>query len=379
MAARKREPDARLGVRKTMRKYLLAPIALSALTLAACSSGEGDAAAQAPAETASLANEESDNFTDRDGYDDERSAAEAEATETDGTLAVTMPDGVTTEMLGERKPEMIAVQVMLDKGRHSPGVIDGLGGGNTDRAIRYYRKSKGMKDGTQVDAELKKALFAEHGGDVFRTYTVTQKDASYDFADLPSDYPGMSEQDRLGYESAEEMLAERFHMDVDFLKALNPDADFAKAGTKLNIVSHGKRDFGADIAKIEVRKSDDMVVALDKGGKILVSYPATIGSSDFPSPSGSMEVSAVAPKPNYTFDPQSQDWGPDKTFILPPGPNNPVGGTWIDLGKNGYGIHGSPDPQLIGKTASHGCVRLTNWDAAELARAVKAGTPVVFV
>ncbi|MGB7407058.1 MAG: L,D-transpeptidase [Pontixanthobacter sp.] len=361
-----------------MKPYIFAPLAASALAIAACSSPD-DTGAQA-SETENVANNENtDNFTDREGYDSDSEAAASEATEKDGTLTVTLPDGVTQAMLGEADPEMIAVQVLLDRGRHSPGVIDGLGGGNTERAIQYYRKSKDMAGGTTVDAELKTALFEEHGGDIFRTYTVTEKDASTSFADVPSDYPGMSEMDKLGYESAEEMLAERFHMDVDFLKQLNPNADFAKAGTKLNIISHGKRDFSADIAKIEVRKADDMVVALDGSGKILVSYPATIGSSDFPSPSGSMKVSAIAPKPNYTFDPKSQDWGPDKTFILPPGPNNPVGGTWIDLGKNGYGIHGSPDPQLIGKTASHGCVRLTNWDAAELARAVKAGTPVVFV
>ncbi len=364
-----------------MIKHTTLAIAASTLALAACSSG-GDTDTQTDTEqtdTAAANDADLDNFTDREGYDDERTASAEEATESNGTLTVKLPDGVTQKMLGERDMEMIAVQVMLDRGRHSPGVIDGLGGGNTDRAIQYYRKSKNMADGTKVDAELKTALFEEHGGDVFRSYTVTQRDASTNFQPVPEDFPGMAEMDELGYETAEEMLAERFHMDVDFLKALNPNADFAKAGTKLNIVSHGNRDFSGDIAKIEVRKSDDMVVALDGSGNILVSYPATIGSSKFPSPSGSMKVSAIAPEPNYTFDPESQEWGPDKTFILPPGPNNPVGGTWIDLGKNGYGIHGSPDPQLIGKTASHGCVRLTNWDAAELARTVKAGTPVVFI
>lgn len=92
-----------------------------------------------------------------------------------------------------------------------------------------------------------------------------------------------------------------------------------------------------------------------------------------------MTVSAVAPEANYTFDPEDQRWGPEKTFIIPRGPNNPVGGIWIDLGKDGYGIHGSPDPQLIGKTASHGCVRLTNWDAQALADAVSQGIEVEFV
>ena len=188
----------------------------------------------------------------------------------------------------------------------------------------------------------------------------------------------MADMDKLGYETALEMLAERFHMDQDFLEALNPDVDFSEAGTELVIVSHGDGELVGDIAKIEVRGGDDRLVALDDAGEILASYPATIGSTRFPSPSGTMEVTAVAPEPNYTFKGDVQNWGPDGTYILPPGPNNPVGGTWIDLTKDGYGIHGSPDPQLIGKTASHGCVRLTNWNAAALGRAVKQGVEVVF-
>ena len=292
---------------------------------------------------------------------------------------MSLPDGVTQAMLGDRTTQMIAVQTMLDRSRHSPGVIDGYGGANTDRAIRYYRKAKGLKEGTQVDAELLRALHADFGGDVFRSYTLTEKDVAGPFTDVPEEFPEMAKMDKLGYESVEEMLAERFHMDQDFLTALNPDADFTKAGTRLVIVSHGNRDFDAEIARIEVRKGEATVAALDKQGKLLASYPATIGSSRFPSPSGTMKVAALAMEPNYTFDPKRQDWGPDKTFILPPGPNNPVGGTWIDLGKDGYGIHGSPDPQLVAKRASHGCVRLTNWDVAELARAIRTGIEVAFV
>lgn len=114
-------------------------------------------------------------------------------------------------------------------------------------------------------------------------------------------------------------------------------------------------------------------------GKLLASYPATIGSDRFPSPSGSMEVRAIAAEPIYYFDPTGRDWGPDEKLTIAAGPNNPVGSTWIDLTKEGYGIHGTPEPRLIGKTASHGCVRLTNWDAAELSRAVDKGTEVIFV
>ena len=359
-----------------------------ALALGACSDNSDATGADEPAKDAFAAAQMEDNgtsdeiganFTDREGYEAEETASRAEASRNGDTLDIELPDGVTQEMLGERSARMIAAQVMLDRGTHSPGVIDGLGGANTERAIRYYRKANDLGDGGKVDDALLNALFDEVGGDVFRTYTVTEKDAGTEFSDVPDGFEAMSKVDALGYESPLEMLAERFHMDQDFLKALNPDADFGKAGTKLTIVSHGNRDFGSDIARIEVRKAEKAVVALDEDGKVLASSPATIGSGQFPSPSGSMTVSAIAMKPNYTFDPDSQEWGPDKKFILPPGPNNPVGGTWIDLGKNGYGIHGSPDPQMVAKRASHGCVRLTNWDVAELARAVSNGTPVEFV
>ena len=125
-------------------------------------------------------------------------------------------------------------------------------------------------------------------------------------------------------------------------------------------------------------KGRSEVRAFDAAGTLLATYPGTIGSDRFPSPDGSMEVRAVAPAPTYYFDPSGRDWGPGKRLTIAAGPNNPVGGTWIDLTKEGYGIHGSPDPRLIGKTASHGCVRLTNWDAAELGRAVEQGTTVTF-
>jgi lipoprotein-anchoring transpeptidase ErfK/SrfK len=127
-----------------------------------------------------------------------------------------------------------------------------------------------------------------------------------------------------------------------------------------------------------VDKGTSEVRAYDGSGRLLASYPGTIGSDTFPSPSGTMEVRAVASAPTYYFDPSGREWGPDKRLTIAAGPNNPVGGTWIDLSKEGYGIHGSPDPRLIGKTASHGCVRLTNWDAAELGGAVEKGAAVAF-
>ena len=351
-------------------------IAPAILALAACSGGEATDTADTDTDTATA--DATDAEAEAAAIDD-REAPREEARIADRKLELELPEGIDKKRLGERTVEKIAVQTLLDRSRHSPGVIDGLGGGNTDRAIEYYREQHDLSAGTQIDDALIESLLETQGGDVFRHYTLTRADVRGPYEKLPEEMAQQAELDAMGYESAAEMLAEKFHMDIDFLKALNPNVDFAKAGTRINVVSRDDSAPQGDIAKIEVRKSEDMVVALAEDGTMIASYPATIGSGDFPSPSGRMKVTAVAPKPNYTFNPDELSYGSGETYVLPPGPNNPVGGTWIDLAKDGYGIHGSPDPQLIGKTASHGCVRLTNWDAEELGKKVKTGTPVVFV
>ena len=359
-----------------MKHTNLAFVALAATSLAACGLNGTDKDEQDQPETATTAQPQQ---AEPGGYDDPRTAAEPEATVTDGKVSLTLPDGVTQEMLGDRTAKMLAVQVMLDHTAHAPGVIDGYGGGNTDSAIRYFREAHGMPADGGVDAAFLKALFDATGGDVFRTYTVTEEDAKGPYKKLPEDFADQGKVDAMGYETPAEMLAERFHMDQQFLEALNPDADFGKAGTKLVIVSHGNEKVPADIATLEIRKGEGGLVAFDDAGDIVASFPASIGSVEFPSPSGTMKVNAIAPEPNYTFDGDKQEWGPDGTFIIPPGPNNPVGGTWIDLSKDGYGIHGTPDPDFIAKGESHGCVRLTNWNAAALAKAIKTGVTVKFV
>ncbi len=294
-------------------------------------------------------------------------------------LSVTLPEGVTENQLGERDMEVLAVQIMLDRTNHSPGVIDGFMGGNTSRAIAAYRRNNDLPAGDRVDSELLRSLLDTQSGEMFRTYTITEDDVNGPFYDVPSGFAEQADLERVGYKNVQEMLAERFHMDQKFFSALNPDADLSRAGQEIIVIARGSQTVPGTVARIEVRKDAGEVAALDADGNELATYPATIGSGEFPSPSGRMTVNAVAPEANYTFDPDDQRWGPDKTFIIPPGPNNPIGGVWIDLGKDGYGIHGSPDPQLIGKTASHGCVRLTNWDARALADAVSQGVDVEFV
>jgi lipoprotein-anchoring transpeptidase ErfK/SrfK len=271
---------------------------------------------------------------------------------------------------------VLEAQILLDRHHHSPGVIDGRQGSNMRRAVRAFERAEGLPTDGKLDAEVMKRLRASSSEPLLVDYRAMEEDISK-LVDVPDGMEAQATLDHLGFETAAEALAEKYHMSQAFLKRLNPNATFA-AGEAIKVVRPGKNELGSKVARIEVDKGRSEVRAFDEGGKLLASYPGTIGSDRFPSPDGSMEVRAVAPAPTYYFDPSGRDWGPDKRLTIAAGPNNPVGGTWIDLTKEGYGIHGSPDPRLIGKTASHGCVRLTNWDAAELGGAVVQGTTVTF-
>ena len=170
-------------------------------------------------------------------------------------------------------------------------------------------------------------------------------------------------------------------MSQALLQALNPGVDFKTAGANLVVVDAAPPPFAkGDVKTITVSKADALVTAYDPDGEVIASYPATVGSTERPSPSGVHKVNGVARNPTYTYDPAKLHWGPRShgKLIVKPGPNNPVGVVWIDLNAPSYGIHGTPDPDHIGKTASHGCVRLTNWDAQALAAGVKPGVVVTF-
>ncbi len=279
----------------------------------------------------------------------------------------------------KRSREVLATQVMLDRARFSPGVIDGYGGGNTARAVKAYQRAKGMAPTGHVDAALLGALRGDGADSVVKRYTLTEADLAGPFGDLPEGMEALSKVEATHFETAVEAIAEKFHMSQDLLRALNPAIDSAAVGDAITVAATRAVPIEASVTRIEVDGPAAALRAYAADGRLLASYPATVGSADFPSPSGKMEVRAIAPVPAYYFSPEGRDWGPDKRLTIAPGPNNPVGSTWIDLTKEGYGIHGSPDPRLIGKTASHGCVRLTNWDAQELAKAVEKGATVEFL
>lgn len=278
------------------------------------------------------------------------------------------------------RDDVAALQVLLDRAGASPGVIDGRFGSNVDKALLTYREITG-ENLKSTDAEgIKKAL-AETGGDPFTTYEITPTDAAGPYvASVPADYGEKAKLEKLSYTSVTEMLAERFHMDENYLKALNPEANFNRPGTIIKVANIGVNVKG-EVARIVADKARKQVRAYAADGKLIAAYPATIGSSDTPSPTGTHAISRIAFDPEYTYNPKInfRQGNNKKILKIPPGPNGPVGSIWIALDKPTYGIHGTPDPSKIGKTESHGCVRLTNWDAQELAKIVKPGVPVDFI
>ena len=199
-------------------------------------------------------------------------------------------------------------------------------------------------------------------------------------ASIPEDYGEKAKLEKLSYTSVTEMLAERFHMDESYLKSLNSDANFSRVGTIIRVANIGQPST-RQVAKIVADKGEKQVFAYDADNKLVASYPATIGSTDTPSPTGTHLISRVVLDPDYTYNPDInfKQGKNNKILTIPPGPNGPVGSVWIALDKPTYGVHGTPEPSKIGKAESHGCVRLTNWDAQELAKLVKTGVPVEFV
>jgi lipoprotein-anchoring transpeptidase ErfK/SrfK len=278
------------------------------------------------------------------------------------------------------RDDVAALQILLDRKGASSGVIDGHFGSNVDKALAAYREITG-ENLHSTDPDKIKADLAASGGDAFTQYTITPEDAAGPFvASVPADYGAKAKLDRLSYTSVSEMLAERFHMDEAYLKSLNPGVAFGRPGSVIKVANVGA-NATTPVARIEADKPGKQVRAYDAAGKLVVAYPATIGSDETPSPSGTHAVARVAFDPEYTYNPDVnfKQGDNNKILTIPPGPNGPVGSIWIALDKPTYGIHGTPDPSKIGKTESHGCVRLTNWDAAELAKLVKPGVPVEFV
>jgi lipoprotein-anchoring transpeptidase ErfK/SrfK len=278
---------------------------------------------------------------------------------------------------GHRGSSVVRAQILLGRAHFSCGEIDGNFGPNLRKTVAAYQQDRQLPPTGIVDAATWAALSLDTAPALME-YTITAEDEQGPFVPIPADLMEQATLPALGYSSPVEELAERFHVSPALLKTLNAGADFTKAEQTLTVPNVLSLPAGK-AASVVVSKSESSVRAYDAAGKLLAFYAATIGSRHDPLPVGDWKVRGISRNPEFHYD-ASLFWdakSPDERAVIQPGPNNPVGLVWIDLSKEHYGIHGTPEPSMIGHTTSHGCIRLTNWDALELADMVKPGTPAV--
>ncbi len=299
--------------------------------------------------------------------------------------------------------DVLHVQVILDHLGFSPGMLDGREGQSLSAALRGYQISRQLPVTGRIDPRTLESLHAHRAVRPTRIVRLTPEMLAGPYIrPWPRDPQAQAKLKTMGYRSAIEKLAEMFHTTPQVLIELNsPDTRLA-AGVPVQFpgVNPASRDYPAELrpewrrtladlnvgaaqpkaARIVVDKSDKVLRVFGKDGKLAAQFNVTTGSTRDPLPIGSWKIRGVATNPDFHYNPKLfwdvSDRKPDA--LLPPGPNSPVGVVWIDLSKEHYGIHGTPEPQTIGRTESHGCIRLTNWDAARLALMVDAGTAAVF-
>ena len=326
--------------------------------------------------------------------------------------------------------ETLAAQIMLDRAGFSPGEIDGKAGANLKRAAMAFQRAQALPESGQIDQMTWQRLSEQAGNQTpLTTYAITDADVAGPFvADIPTDLIAQSKLKALGYRSVLEALAERFHASPVLLQQLNKGAAFATAGEQIVVPNvqpfelaaleqkeaapgRGRAQArgaapadgrgaapaegrGAAAANgrgrgqpeappaitIAVTKSTSSLTVEDESGRVLFHAPVTSGSEHDPLPIGTWKVTTVQRMPIFNYNPDLfWDANPAHTKAkIAAGPNNPVGVAWIDLSKEHYGIHGAPEPSKVGHVQSHGCVRLTNWDAARVLQWAQAGTVVVF-
>jgi lipoprotein-anchoring transpeptidase ErfK/SrfK len=289
-------------------------------------------------------------------------------------------------------PSVAKIQIMLDRARFSPGIIDGRWGKNTEKAVYYFQQSNALSATGRVDSPTVDALRRVAGDEQVRTHRLTDADVAGPFVDVPEDIYERAELECLCYESLREKLGEVFHSSPELLALLNPGVDLngLAAGDELSVpavepfrvaeLPEGEYTEGREVRRLVVSGRGHYVHALNAAGDILYHFPSTLGAEYSPEPGNDYTVRSITFHPDWHYQPTLlRDVDPDdEEAVIPAGPNNDVGVVWMALSEPHYGIHGTRAPETIGYAVSSGCVRLTNWDAAFLARRVPPGTRVEF-
>jgi lipoprotein-anchoring transpeptidase ErfK/SrfK len=276
---------------------------------------------------------------------------------------------------------LIKAQVLLDRAGFSPGVINGRTSGNLANAVRAFQQQNALDGSGELDAATWAKLTESSAEPALIAYVIGKEDVRGPFEQIPDSFAKKATLKWLAYTGPAELLAEKFHMDEELLEDLNPGNTLDQAGTPIVVANVRQALPKVEATRIVVEKSQRSVRALDRDGKLVGFYPASVGNDDKPAPAGILRITRIVQHPVYFYDPKFRFPGVEaqQRLRIAGGPNNPVGAVWMNLNTQTYGIHGTAEPAKIGKAYSHGCVRLTNWDARALAAMAKKGTTVEFV